>query len=180
FIKEAHGFAMLPGGFGTMDETYELLTLVQTGKTQPAPIVLLDMPGGTFWSSLRAFVERELATGGYIDKRDLDLVLITDDVERAVGEVTGFYANYHSQRFVDGRLRVRLQRAPDDATLEALSEEFGDIVVRGRIERIDATPAEVADDDHVDLERIAFRFDRFGFARLRALIDRRNGRERRT
>src|SRR5262249_16623848 len=68
FIKEAHGFAMLPGGYGTMDETFELLTLVQTGKTQPAPIVLLDMPGGTFWTSWRAFVERELATGGYIDK----------------------------------------------------------------------------------------------------------------
>jgi hypothetical protein len=171
---------MLPGGFGTMDETFELLTLVQTGKTQPAPIVLLDMPGGTFWSSWRAFVERELGTGGYIDKRDLDLVLITDDVESAVDEVTGFYANYHSQRFVDGRLVLRLHRGPDDAMLETLNEEFADIVVRGRIERIEVTPAEVTDDDHVDLDRVAFRFDRFGFARLRALIDRLNGRERRS
>jgi len=177
FVKEAHGFAMLPGGFGTMDETYELLTLVQTGKSQPAPIVLLDVPGGTFWSAWRGFVERELVNGGYIDKRDLDLVLITDDVERAVDEVTGFYANYHSQRFVDGRLVLRLQHALDDATLDALNEEFADIIVRGRIERITATPAEQADDDHVDLERIAFRFDRHGFARLRGLIDRLNGRE---
>ena len=177
FVKEAHGFAMLPGGFGTMDETYELLTLVQTGKSQPAPIVLLDVPGGTFWSAWRGFVERELVNGGYIDKRDLDLVLITDDVERAVDEVTGFYANYHSQRFVDGRLVLRLQHAPDDAILEALNEEFADIIVRGRIERITATPAEQADDDHVDLERIAFRFDRHGFARLRGLIDRLNWRE---
>jgi uncharacterized protein (TIGR00730 family) len=180
FIKEAHGFAMLPGGFGTMDETFELLTLVQTGKTQPAPIVLLDMPGGTFWTGWRAFVEGELVTGGYIDKRDLDLVLITDDVELAVDEVTGFYTNYHSQRFVDGRLVIRLRHAPDTTTLEALSEEFSDIIVRGRIEPIEVTPPELADDDHVDLERIAFRFDRFGFARLRALIDRLNGRERRT
>jgi hypothetical protein len=168
---------MLPGGFGTMDETFELLTLVQTGKSQPAPIVLLDMPGGTFWASWRGFVERELTTGGYIDKRDLDLVLITDDVERAVDEVTGFYANYHSQRFVEGRLVIRLQHAPDDAALGALNDEFADIIVRGRIERIEATPAEQADDDHLELERIAFRFDRFGFARLRALIDRLNGRE---
>jgi hypothetical protein len=75
---------------------------------------------------------------------------------------------------------IRLRRAPDDATLDALSEEFADIIVRGRIERVDVTPAEQADDDHVDLERMAFRFDRFGFARLRALIDRLNGRERRT
>jgi uncharacterized protein (TIGR00730 family) len=177
FVKEAHGFAMLPGGFGTMDETYELLTLVQTGKSQPAPIVLLDVPGGTFWSAWRGFAERELVNGGYIDKRDLDLVLITDDVERAVDEVTGFYSNYHSQRFVDGRLVIRLQHAPDDATLDALNEEFADIIARGRIERITATSAEQADGDRVDLERIAFRFDRHGFARLRALIDRLNGRE---
>ncbi|HKF92450.1 MAG TPA: hypothetical protein VKC52_13345, partial [Acidimicrobiia bacterium] len=133
--------------------------------------------GGTFWSAWRGFVERELVNGGYIDKRDLDLVLITDDVARAVDEVTGFYANYHSQRFVEGRLVLRLQRAPDDAALDALNEEFADIVVRGRIERITVTPAEQADDDHVDLERIAFRFDRHGFARLRALIDRLNGRQ---
>src|SRR5262249_58246739 len=99
-----------------------------------------------------AFVERELATGGYIDKRDLDVVLLTDDVERSVDEVTGFYANYHSHRFVDGRLVLRLRHAPDYATLEALNQEFADIVVRGRIERIDTTPSELADDDHVDLE----------------------------
>ncbi len=177
FVKEAHGFAMLPGGFGTMDETFELLTLVQTGKSQPAPIVLLDVPDGTFWASWRSFVEQELVTSGYIDKRDLDLFLITDDVELAVDEVTGFYANYHSQRFVDGRLVLRLQHAPDDATLDALTEEFADIVVRGRIERIEATDAEQADGDNVGLERIAFRFDRHGFARLRTLIDRLNGRE---
>ncbi len=177
FVKEAHGFAMLPGGFGTMDETFELLTLVQTGKSQPAPIVLLDVPDGTFWSSWRSFVEQELVTSGYIDKRDLDLFLITDDVELAVEEVTGFYANYHSQRFVDGRLVLRLQHAPDDTTLDALNEEFADIVVRGRIDRIEVTAAEQADDDNVDLDRIAFRFDRHGFARLRSLIDRLNGRE---
>jgi uncharacterized protein (TIGR00730 family) len=177
FVKEAHGFVLLPGGFGTMDETFELLTLVQTGKTQPAPIVLLDVPGGTFWTSWRSFLEEELLANGYIDKYDLNLMLITDDVERAVDEVTGFYANYDSQRFVEGLLVLRLQRAPDDATLAALNDEFADIVVRGHIERIEATPAERADDDHVDLDRIAFRFDRHSYARLRELIDRLNRRE---
>jgi uncharacterized protein (TIGR00730 family) len=177
FVKESHGFVLLPGGFGTMDETFELLTLVQTGKTQPVPIVLLDVPGGTFWQSWRDFMERELLAGGYIGKHDLNLMLITDDVERAVDEVTAFYSNYHSIRYVEGLLVIRLQRAPDDVTLDALNDEFADIVVRGRIERIEPTPAERADDDHVDLDRIAFRFDRHNHARLRELIDRLNGRE---
>jgi len=177
FVKESHGFVLLPGGFGTMDETFELLTLVQTGKTQPVPVVLLDVPGGTFWQSWRDFMEREVVGGGYIGKHDLNLMLITDDVEKAVEEVIAFYSNYHSIRYVEGLLVIRLQRAPDDATLDALSDEFVDIVVRGRIERIEPTPAELADDDHVDLERIAFRFDRHNHARLRELIDRLNGRE---
>ena len=101
---------------------------------------------------------------------------VTDDVDAAVDEVTGFFANYHSQRFVDGELVLRMQHAPDDAELDALNAEFADIVARGSIERIDATPAEIADDDHVELERLAFRFDRHGWARLRELIDHLNGR----
>jgi uncharacterized protein (TIGR00730 family) len=177
FVKEAHGFVLLPGGFGTMDETFELLTLVQTGKTQPAPIVLLDVPGGTFWASWRSFIEQELAANDYVGKHDLNLMLITDDVEWAVDEVTGFYANYHSQRYVEGILVLRLQRAPGPEELDALNDEFADIVARGRIESINATPAEQADNDHLDLDRIAFRFDRHNFARLRELIDRLNGRE---
>jgi hypothetical protein len=101
---------------------------------------------------------------------------VTDDVQSAVDEVCGFFANYHSQRFVDGRLVIRLQKAPDAATLEALSTEFADIVEQGTIERVDASRAEIAGDDHVALERIALRFDRRGWARLRVLIDRLNGR----
>jgi uncharacterized protein (TIGR00730 family) len=176
FVKEAHGFVLLPGGYGTLDETFELLTLVQTGKSEPAPIVLLDIPGGTYWESWRRFVEDELVAFGYVSKHDLGLVRITDDVADAVDEVIGFYANYHSLRFVEGQLVLRLQHAPDQATLEALSDEFADIIVRGRLERIEATPAEVAEDDHPELDRIAFRFDRSGYARLRELIDRLNGR----
>src|SRR5262249_9087165 len=126
------------------------------------------------------FVERELATGGYIDKRDLDLVLITDDVERAVDEGTGFYANYHSQRFVDGRLVLRLRHAPDDATLEALNQECADTGGRGRIDRIDTPPPGWADGDRVDPERVASGSDPSGSARLRTLIDRLNGREHRS
>ncbi len=174
FIKEADGFVLLPGGFGTLDEAFELLTLVQTGKAQPGPIVLLDVPGGTYWTDWRVFVERELVARNYVSEHDLAMVLITDDVDAAVEEIVGFYANYHSQRFVDGRLVVRLRHAPDDETLQSLSDEFADVIARGRIEQVAPSPAEIADEDHVDLERVALWFNRHGWARLRMLVDRLN------
>ena len=176
FIKEADGFVLLPGGYGTLDEAFELLTLVQTGKAQPGPIVLLDVPGGTYWRTWADFVRTELIDRGYVARHDLGLVEITDDVGVAVDVITGFFANYHSQRFVDGQLVMRVERAPDAPTLARLTEEFRDIVPRGAIERIEPTPAEVADDDHLELERISFWFDRYGWPRLRELIDRVNER----
>jgi uncharacterized protein (TIGR00730 family) len=174
FVKESDGFVLLPGGYGTMDEAFELLTLVQTGKAQPAPIVLLDVPGGTYWEEWRGFIERHLAEPGYISPEDVALVRITDDPEVTVEEIVGFYANYHSQRFVDGQLVIRLQHAPAAAELDSLAREFADIVADGSMAVVDATAAERVDDDHVDLERISFRFDRRGWARLRLLIDRLN------
>lgn len=176
FIKESDGFALLPGGFGTLDEAFELLTLIQTGKAQPAPIVLLDVPGGTYWSGWKSFAEAELLERGYISERDLALVRITDDVETAVDEIIGFYENYRSLRFVEGTLVLRMLHAPDGAELGGLNRDFADIVVRGEIEKIGPTPAEITDDDHVELERIAFRFDRKNWARIRELINRLNGR----
>ncbi|HEY7107733.1 MAG TPA: TIGR00730 family Rossman fold protein [Acidimicrobiia bacterium] len=175
FVKESDAFVLLPGGFGTLDEAFELLTLLQTGKAQPAPVVLLDTPGGTYWSTWLAFVREELLRCGYIGPDDLSLVCATDSVERAVDEIMGFYANYDSLRFVEGRLVLRLCRAPSPGEVEELNRDFADIVVRGTIETIDATAAELADDDHVDLARVALWFDRRGWARLRALIDRLNG-----
>jgi uncharacterized protein (TIGR00730 family) len=175
FVKESDAFVLLPGGFGTLDEAFELLTLLQTGKAQPAPVVLLDTPGGTYWSEWLAFVREELLASGYIGPHDLALMCATDDVGRAVDEIMGFYANYHSLRFVEGRLVLRLRHVPSDAELEELSRDFADIVVRGTIEAVDATAAEIADDDHVDLTRVSFWFDRRGWARLRVLIDRLNG-----
>jgi len=174
FMKESDGFVLLPGGFGTLDEAFELLTLVQTGKAQPGPIVLLDVPGGTYWQRWEQFVRAELLDQGYISPRDLSLVRITDDVEVAVDEVCGFFSNYHSLRFVEGRLVLRVHHAPDDDTLATLTSEFGDILAKGAIERVEASRAEVSGNDYVELDRVALWFDRHGWARLRELIDRLN------
>ncbi|MGZ8762315.1 MAG: LOG family protein [Acidimicrobiia bacterium] len=177
FIKESDGFALLPGGFGTLDEAFELLTLIQTGKAQPAPIVLLDVPGGTYWSGWQSFAAAELLERGYISERDLSLVRITDDVATAIEELVGFYENYRSLRFVDGTLVLRMLHAPGGPELAALNRDFADIVVGGQIEKIEATPAELTDDDHPGLERLALRFDRKNWARIRELINRLNGRD---
>lgn len=174
FVKESHAFVLLPGGFGTLDEGFELLTLVQTGKAPPAPIVLLDVPGGTFWLSWVQFVERELRARGYISPEDIRLVKITDDATVAMEEITGFYRNYHSLRFVEGTLVLRMQTLPSPARIEALNNDFADILARGQIEPAAASKAEIADDDVPDLARLSLRFDRRSYSRLRELIDRVN------
>jgi hypothetical protein len=171
FVKEAHAFVLLPGGFGTLDEGFELLTLVQTGKAPPAPIVLLDVPGGTFWLSWMQFVERELRARGYISPEDLRLVKITDDASVALAEITGFYRNYHSLRFVEGDLVLRMQHLPAQERIDALNADFGDILASGHIEPAATSNAEIGDDDVPDLARLRMRFDRRSYSRLRELID---------
>ena len=174
FMKESHAFVLLPGGFGTMDESFELLTLIQTGKSDPAPVVLLDPPGSTYWEHWYRFVETELEGQALISGDDLCLVKVANTVEAAVEEVCRFYRTYHSLRFVGSRLVLRLNRTVEDEELAELNAEFGDILERGEIERTEPADAEVRDDDHVGLPRITFRFDRHKWARLRRLIDALN------
>ena len=176
FMKESHAFALLPGGFGTMDESFELLTLMQTGKQPIAPVVLLDPPGETYWATWRDFVEVELLDNGLISPADLSLVSLTDSVDEAVDEICSFYDTYHSLRYVGQRLVLRLEREIDDDHLAELNREFADIVVKDGIERIDATEPEIEDHDHVDLPRLALYFDKASYSRLRILINRINGR----
>jgi uncharacterized protein (TIGR00730 family) len=176
FVKESHAFCLCPGGFGTMDEAFETLTLIQTGKSYPAPIVLLDEPNGNFWERWVHFVEEELLADGYISPRDLKLVRVCHDADEAVDEICRFYSTYHSMRWVGSRLVLRLQREIGEDELKELNREFADIIASGEITHVPASPSEIEDDDVVDLPRIAFRHDRASYARLRELIDRLNER----
>ncbi|WP_449408071.1 LOG family protein [Microbacterium maritypicum] len=174
-IKESSGFICLPGGFGTLDEMFELLTLQQTGKAEPTPIVLLDEQGGTFWNGLKRFVDEDLAPTGVISEGDFDRVVITDSVDAAVAEIAGFWRNYDSLRWVGDTLVLRLRAEPTDAELDDLNERFGGMLSSGRIERTVPRPPEVADDDVLQLPRLALHLDQRQVGSLFRLIGAING-----
>jgi hypothetical protein len=169
FMKEASAVALLPGGFGTQDEGFEALTLIQTGKAPLIPIVMLEQPGGTYWPQWRAYVAAELLRTGMISDQDMYLFRITDDVDAAVREVVQFYRVYHSMRYVGEDLVLRILRPLAEATVQRLNQEFGRIVTAGRIEQCPALPAE--DGEYPDLPRIKLRFDRHNCGWLRRCID---------
>jgi hypothetical protein len=170
-MKESLGFVALPGGFGTLDESLELLTLVQTGKAEPAPIVFLDCPDDTYWVQFEQFLTDNVIAGGLANPDDLSLYRITDDINVAVEEIIGFYRNYHSRRFVRSTMVVRLRRGVTDGELAELNSQFADIAGKTGIYRTPPLPPEVSGHDHLDLPRIALEFDRTHHGRLRQLID---------
>jgi len=174
FMKETDAFAVFPGGYGTLDEAFELLTLVQTGKSYPVPIVLIDHPGSSYWRRWREFIEAELLAAGMINPADLDLFLHTHSAEEAAEYLCAFYSCYHSLRFVGRRLILRLRSALSDEALAELNREFADLVVSGEIERVEATETERRDNDNVGLPRLALRFNDRSFGRLVQLIHRIN------
>ena len=174
-VKESDGFVVLPGGFGTLDEEFELLTLLQTGKAAPAPIVLLEVPGGTYWHAWEHWITTEVEPRGLINGEDRHLYKITDNVDDAAAEIMGFYRNYHSLRFFGHTLVIRLRSRPTAPELQTLSAEFADLAPQGGITALDGPlPAEAREDDHPDLPRIALRFQRIFYGRLRLLIDALN------
>jgi uncharacterized protein (TIGR00730 family) len=175
FIRHSDAIALFPGGFGTLDEGYEALTLMQTGKSQLMPLVLIDRPGGTYWKTWDRHIREHLLRDELISPDDLSLYQITDNVDQAVKIITRFYRNFHSSRFVKDLFVIRLKHAPSDSALEAMNEDFADINTGPPIKRIKPTPEEVEDDDHVELPRIAFGFNRRDYSRLRQLIDLLNG-----
>jgi uncharacterized protein (TIGR00730 family) len=170
FVKYAQAFVILPGGFGTLDELFELLTLQQTGKAEPTPIVLLDEPGGTFWHGLQRFVDGELVGSGVISPDDFDRVLVTDSVEAAAQEITDFWRNYDSMRWVGDRLVLRLKAEPTDAEVAELNRSFGWLLASGEIERREPLRPEREDDDRLELPRLVLRLDQFRVGSLYRLI----------
>jgi uncharacterized protein (TIGR00730 family) len=171
FIKESDAIALFPGGFGTQDEGFEALTLAQTGKSHLFPIVMVDEPGGDYWTRWQDYIEKVLLARQLISPADLALYKITDSVEEAVAEVINFYRVYHSMRYVGGHLVLRLQRAISEELLERIRTEFADILHGGTFEQMGALPEEANDSHVAGLPRLRFRFDRHSLGRLRMLID---------
>ena len=173
-IKESQAFVCMPGGFGTLDEMFELLTLTQTGKGMPVPIVLLDSPGDPFWEGVDTFVREQLIARGLVSANDVDLYTITNDCDEAARIIESFYANYDSIRFVGDHLVIRLRQGPTDAQLAELNEQFGHLTASGTIERAEPFKIERRDDDKIDLDRISFDFAKRGYSDLVAMIRKLN------
>ncbi len=174
FVRHSDAICLFPGGFGTLDEGYEALTLMQTGKSQLMPLVLVDRPGGTYWKTWDKHVREHLLRDALISPDDLNLYQITEDPAEAVRIITRFYRNFHSSRFVKDLIVIRLKHAPSPHSLDALNEDFADIINGPKIKLVEPSPEEHLDADNIDLPRIAFGFNRRDYGRLRGLIDRLN------
>jgi uncharacterized protein (TIGR00730 family) len=172
FIKESDAIVLFPGGFGTHDEGFEALTLMQTGKSQPKPLVFVDRPRGNYWKTWWRFVEDQLLDEALVSKEDLALFKVTDDVEEACAEITQFYSNYHSFRYVKDATIVRVKNPVTDNLLRTLNARFADICVNGgQFRASPPLPEEENEPELKDLHRIVFPFNRTNFGRLRSLID---------
>jgi uncharacterized protein (TIGR00730 family) len=173
FIKETSAVVFFPGGFGTHDEGFETLTLVQTGKCDPMPLVFIDAPGGNYWNEWYKFILKQLLKKGKISREDLSIFKITDSVDKAVEEILHFYRNYHSMRYVKDDLVIRLKKPLSPESLADLNSNFQEICVRGR-GRFRLSEPLLEENDHLDLPRIVFPFNRHNFGLLRQLINRIN------
>jgi uncharacterized protein (TIGR00730 family) len=171
FVKASDAIALFPGGFGTLDEGYEVLTLMQTGKSQLFPIVMIDAPGSDYWEQWQRFVADVLVKRRLISPEDQALYRLADSVDEAVKEILRFYRVYHSMRYVRADLVLRLQRELSPRLLGHIRTEFADIVASGTFEQSAALPAEANDIDLSALPRLRFQFNRQSLGRLRMLID---------
>jgi hypothetical protein len=174
FMKESDAIALFPGGFGTHDEGFEVLTLIQTGKSQPKPIVCLQPPGCTYWNQWQAFITNQLLSRGLISDEDLCLFKIFESEEDAVSEIETFHRNYHSVRFVDQRLVLRIKHRLSERDLARINAEFADLLVEGSFEQRDPLPGERDEPELRHLTRLVGYYNRRSAGRLRQLIDRLN------
>ncbi len=177
FVKESHAIALFPGGFGTMDEGFEVLTLLQTGKAKMIPIVMVDEPQGHYWQTWQAFMRGHLLKLGLISEEDFALFRLTNDVEQAVAETINFYRVYQSSRYVGQQMVMRLARRLTEATVEELNDRFGDILRGGCFVQGAALRQERNEPEILHLPRLVFTPNRRNFGRLRLLIDTINSSE---
>jgi len=171
FVKETDAVVLFPGGFGTHDEGFETLTLIQTGKCEPRPVVMIEEPGGTYWSDWHKYVKTSLLDRGLISAADVDLYKIVYDPQEAIEYIERFYRNFHSIRYIDGRLIVRLQHAPTELLMEKLNAEYKDILVSGRIEVCGVHAVEADEPELADLHRLKLHFNQRHLGRLRKMIE---------
>jgi uncharacterized protein (TIGR00730 family) len=171
FARESHASAVFPGGFGTHDECFEILTLLQTGKNNPHPVVMLDVPGGTYWRKWERFIHEDMVANSLISPEDLHLFRIVDSAEAAVAEIAGFYRNYHSSRFVKGRLVLRMQHPLTPGQVDLLNEQFARMYPGGKVEQRSALPEEADEPELLTLPRLVVPYDRRNAGNLRQLVD---------
>jgi uncharacterized protein (TIGR00730 family) len=169
FLKEAYAACLCPGGFGTFDEAFELLTLIQTGKNPIMPVVLLDVPGGDYWHRLEAFLEKQMIADGLISLEDTHLYRITDEVEQAAAEIFTFSRIFHSSRFVDDKMVFRIRQPLPSSLLSTLQAEYADIL-QGPLE-LHQGPLPAEGEEWPELWRLIVPFIRSRYGRLRMFID---------
>lgn len=174
FVKESDAVVLFPGGFGTQDEAFECLTLMQTGKTKLMPLVLVDKPGGRYWQEWDQYIREHVLIRGLISPEDLFLYTVTDDVDQACREIVTFYQVFHSNRYVGDLLVLRLNGELTDGAVADLNSEFSDILLSGQIEKSGALPEEQEEADIAHLPRLVLRFDQRNFGRLWQLVRRIN------
>jgi uncharacterized protein (TIGR00730 family) len=170
-VKESQAFLCLPGGFGTLDETFELLTLTQTGKGVPVPIVLLDLPGDRFWHSIDDLIRNQLLVRGLVAPEDLALYRVCDSISDATSEIQDFYRSYHSIRYIGKHLIMRLNDEPSAQLVDSLNSKFGHLCRSGGFEIVQAHGAERAENDFIEKHRLRFDPNRSDAGGLRELIN---------
>lgn len=169
FLRESDAIALFPGGFGTQDEAFECLTLCQTGRSGPVPLILIDKPGGNYWQDWDAYIRNHLISRGLISPEDTSLYTVTDDLNVAYAAIDSFYRLYHSSRYVGDLFVIRLKSELSDAQVEELNSKFSDILVKGHIEKSQALPQELPDET-ADLPRLVLYFNQRDFGRLYQLL----------
>lgn len=174
FVKECDAVCCLPGGFGTLDEGLEVLTLLQTGKRDMVPVVFLDAPGGSYWTDFHNYVVKQLLGNGMISPEDLSLYKLSHSVTEAVDEIIKFYTVYHSMRYVRNKLVLRLSSRPSDEFVEQLNIVFGDLATDGILKLSGPLSEERDEPERAQLHRLVFKFNRRSLGRLRLLIDSLN------